>query len=95
MKKSNKIIVVKLPIDSPQQQEIKALKRQNRELKKHLKDLTILVSNYLKNLDVVMKEPSTVERGRKIANLANSLDFFNDSARYFGLGVDFRKDKKK
>jgi hypothetical protein len=68
------------------------LKRRVRELTKHLKDLTTCVEVFLARLDVEMEGPSTEERGRRIAELANRLDIANDHARYFGLGVDFRGD---
>jgi hypothetical protein len=68
------------------------LKRQVRELTRHLKDLTAGVEVFLVRLDVEMKGPSTEARGRRIAELTNRLDIANDSARYFGLGVDYRGD---
>jgi hypothetical protein len=68
------------------------LKRQVRELTRHLKDLTAGVEGFLARLDVEMQGPSTEERGRRIAALRNQLEMANDQARYFGLGVDFRGD---
>jgi hypothetical protein len=50
------------------------LKRQVRELTKHLKDLTACVEGFLAMLDVTMEGPSTEARGRKIAALRNQLE---------------------
>jgi phosphate uptake regulator len=68
--------------------------RDHRKVKKYLTDLTRSVRQYLTALDKVMAERESVERGRKIARLAGALELANDHARYFGLGVDWRKDKK-
>lgn len=73
--------------------DILAMKRDAEKFKKHLKDLTESVSGFLVRIDAHMKAPSTPERGRIIAKLCNELEMANDSARYFGLGVDYRKDK--
>ena len=44
-------------------------------------------AGFLAELDKVMMEgPSTVERGRKIAQLSNALDLRNDIVRRFTLG---------
>lgn len=42
-----------------------------------------------------LRQPSTPERGREIAELCNRLEFANDSARHFGLGVDLSTGKAK
>jgi hypothetical protein len=65
-----------------------------RKLRSHLNELTAAVGKHLRALDAEMKKPSDVERGKRIAALANDLDLANDRARYFGLGVDYRRDKK-
>ncbi|KKK63951.1 hypothetical protein LCGC14_2989130 [marine sediment metagenome] len=62
-----------------------------KELRKELKDLTTSVLIFLKHLDLLMKQPSSVERGKKIATLCNNLDIANDSAMHFGLGFGFKK----
>ena len=61
--------------------------------KKYLKALTDFVRGYIYQMDELMKQPSTVERGRQVAKLSNALELANDQARYHGLGVDYRKDK--
>lgn len=70
------------------------LRRENRRHKKYLKDLVGAVRLFLGELDVEMRKPSTVERGRRIAELSNALEFGNDEAWHFGLGKPLRKKKK-
>lgn len=62
--------------------------------RRSLKKLTESVIAFLGQIDVLMKQPSSDERGRKIARLCNSIEMINDGIRYSTLGVDFRKDKK-
>ncbi len=83
-----------MPKGIPLSAEKLCLKSRN-ELKKHLVDLTNAVMKSIEVLDVEMKSPSDVDRGRRIAKICNYLEMANDSARYFGLGIDYRKDKKK
>lgn len=74
--------------------EMREAKREIRQLKKYLKLLTLEVTHYLAQLDVIMaKHGSVPERGAAIGKLAGALNFANDQARYFGLGVNFRTDK--
>jgi hypothetical protein len=63
--------------------------------KKYLAELTTAVRAYLARMDGVMEGPSTVERGREIARLCSALEFANDSARHFGLGIDLKTGKVK
>jgi hypothetical protein len=65
-----------------------------RKLRDSLTTLTTTVMQILGHLDNEMKKPSTVARGRRIAVLCNHLEIANDSARYFGLGIDYRTDQK-
>lgn len=67
---------------------------QARRYKVVLKELTSEVTKALRALDAAMKEPESVERGRRIAGIANALEMVNDSVHYFSLGVDWRTDKK-
>jgi hypothetical protein len=71
------------------------LKRRVRDLTKHLKDLTASVGGFLARLDIAMEGPSTESRGKRIASLASDLEMANDRARFFGLGIDYRGDKKR
>ena len=75
-----------------QEAEQTALKRENRKFKKHLTELASAVLAYLALLDAVMLEPQSNERGKKLGALAGQLEFANDKARFFGLGIDFRTD---
>ena len=69
--------------------------RDNKKYKKYLKELTVDVNACLAAIDVAMKDPYSDERGKLIAEICNVLEMKNDSARYFGLGIDYRTDKKK
>ena len=69
--------------------------KEERRLRQHLKDLTITVTSFLDALDREMAQPSTNERGQRIARLANDLNMANDNARFFGLNIDFRTGKKR
>lgn len=71
-----------------------AISPEQRKLKKHLTDLTSAVAQYIALLDQVMKERESAERGKRIAHLSNQLEMANDTARYFGLGIDYRTDRK-
>lgn len=64
-----------------------AERRKNRDLKKHLKDLTATVSCCLVTLDAEMAKPSSPERGGRIARISNALNLQNDIARRLGLGI--------
>jgi hypothetical protein len=74
--------------------DCKKQKREMINLRKHLKALTDNVLRHLVLLDEEMKKPESAERGKRLAQLANALEMANDSARYRGLGIDFRKDNK-
>jgi hypothetical protein len=69
-------------------------RREIRNLRKHLKNLSLNVTACLRAIDLEMHAPSTPERGKKIAIICNALDMANDQTRYFALGVDYRADKK-
>lgn len=74
--------------------------REERQLKKHLKELTETVGQYLRRLDSIMVQHSkgimdNNELGKQIAILANALEYANDQARYFGLSIDYRNDGKR
>ncbi len=68
--------------------------RERRRYKKALADLSAACTKALRAMDVVMKEPDGVQRGKMIAAVMNGLEMANDLARYNHLGVDFRKDRK-
>lgn len=66
--------------------------QEERKLRKHLKELTSSVGQFLYLIDMEMMKPSTPERGARIASMCNALNIANDAARYFGLGIDYRSD---
>lgn len=66
-----------------------------KELRQRLKALTAAVMKTIAAIDAEMKRPSTPDRGKRIAAITNALEIENDKARYFGLGVDYRTDKKR
>jgi hypothetical protein len=74
---------------------LKAARKQNREYKHYLSLLTKQVTAFLAQLDVEMSQPSTPERGRRIAQLTGALELANDQAKRYGLGLDFNGKKLK
>lgn len=72
----------------------KSQEKTAKEYQRYLKDLTTSVLYFLTELDRLMQQPSTEARGKQIAHLSNELELVNDRARYFGLGIDYRTDKK-
>lgn len=64
-----------------------------RKLKHALVTLTKEVATFLLILDREMRGPSTVERGKRIAAISNSLEMVNDKIRFFTLNEDWRKIK--
>ena len=75
-------------------EDIRAAKRHARENAKALKELSAAVTTAINAIDLAMKGTITAETGNKIARIVNALDFANDKARYFHLGIDWRTDKK-
>jgi ribosomal protein L13E len=65
-----------------------------RHYKRSLKELTTAVRMCMQALDSIMALPEGRGRGRLIAQVSNALEMANDRARYFGLGVDWRRDLK-
>lgn len=62
--------------------------------RRELVKLTEGVTEFLAILDVLMRQPSTQERGKKIAKLSNAMEMLNDRIRYGALGINFRTDTK-
>ena len=69
---------------------LRAAQKELRCHKKALTSLTTSVVYFLALLDVVMKGPSTPERGRHIGKLASALGLVNDSARRYGLNLSWQ-----
>lgn len=63
--------------------------------RKYLESITKSVMLSINNLDDLMQQPSTVERGRAIAKVINDLELANDCARHFGLGQVLKSRAKK
>lgn len=61
----------------------------------YLRELTVAVDDFLREMDAVMLLPPTAVKGRRIATLVNNLNLANERARYFGLGEDFWKGSSK
>lgn len=75
-----------------------ALKKSRREARKLRNSLEILTKNvrwFIAQLDVVMAKPSSVERGKDIAELRNKLEVANDRIRHFDLDIDLKTGKKQ
>jgi hypothetical protein len=83
-----------LVLSGDSQAELREVKRENRELKKYLLSVSTVVAQSVAVLDAEMKQPSTVERGKRIAAVANMLEHANDSMMHFGLKLDFDKIKR-
>ena len=64
-------------------------KTPEQELRKSFHKHTDFVKDFLVLLDDAMRRLDGVERGKRIADLANKLEFANDSARRYGLDLDF------
>lgn len=60
--------------------------RQLRAVKRHLRDLTRRVAEFLDAIDIEMAKPSSPDRGKRIAKICNVLNLSNDTAKRFGLG---------
>lgn len=65
-----------------------------RKTRRYLGDLVISIRQFEAIMDVLMLQPSTVDRGKRIAAAMNGLTQATDQALWYGLGMDFRKDRK-
>lgn len=73
---------------------MKRLTRENREIKKYLGNVAVVIANTIFALDAAMKGPSTEQRGKTVAAACNVLEHANDSLMHFGLKYDFKKINK-
>lgn len=71
--------------------DIKAIKKQAREYKKALLELSDAVVVALNVLDTEMRQPSSPRRGEKIGRIANALNLQNDMVRHFTLGLPLKR----
>ena len=67
---------------------------EERKTRENLANLVIASRQFQAIMDALMKLPSTEERGKKIAYALNGLTMATDSALWYGLGLDYRKDRK-
>ena len=68
--------------------------KQIRELKRALRKFVNDVSECINGFDVVCKEPTSFERGRKLGRIVAALQMAYDYARLFGLGESLTKRRK-
>lgn len=71
----------------------KPVPQNEKKLRRKLHEMTDQVRAYIYHLDRLMAQPSTFERGQKIADLTNKLALYNDGVQYFWCQVDYRKDR--
>jgi lipase chaperone LimK len=76
--------------------DVNTLKRTVRKQKAALVELTDLLLLALDDFDAMLVRRTDLPKdlSRQLGQWANALDMANDSTRYFGLGVDHRKDNK-
>lgn len=74
--------------------DIKALRKENAKLRRRYKKHVVFVASFIELMDVVMRAPADVNRGKKVAELLNKLDVQNDCAWHFDLGFSLEKKKK-
>lgn len=58
-------------------------------------DLVTVTEEAIRLLDREMKEPSTEQRGKRIAAILNSLEIQKDTAKRFGLGRSLRSPMRR
>ena len=51
----------------------------------------LLVASFIQRLDILMKQPSTEERGKKIAIMTNTIEMATDHVLHFELGLSFKQ----
>jgi len=56
-----------------QEQQIKALQKELKDLRKQRQIISLAITDYSRRMDVLMKGPSTPERGSKLAKILNAL----------------------
>jgi len=67
--------------------------RECRSVKRWLKQLIESTTTCLEALDQEMRNPSDVERGRRIARICNHLEMEKDQAKLFGLKQKLTRTK--
>ena len=67
--------------------------RELRDQQRHFKILGTQVISFLAQMDLLMKQRESNDRGKAIAALCNALELANDAALRFGLNLE-RKGAK-
>lgn len=93
MKRASKKIQGRPPSIEPD--DAKAWRREAGRQRKELANLVASALAFLDHMDALMARDPSAERGKKIAAVLNQLEQRVDAARYFALGVDFRKELKQ
>lgn len=78
-------------------EEFRKNRKEALKYRKALKELVVCVNEVLNAIDIEMKKPSSLERGKRIARICNVLDFKKDEIRFFTLGekLDLKKVREK
>ena len=76
------------------EESIIKIKSDRKRYKNALVKLTDAVAQRIALFDLVMKEPASESKGKKLAALVGQLEFANDAAMHFGLGYSLPKIKK-
>ena len=70
------------------------MEKEARKYRTALRELTRSTASFIAAMDKIMKEPSTPERGQKIAKALNWIQMQNDSALHFTLGYSWPTIKR-
>ena len=79
---------------NPSLTELALANREIRRLKAAMRQLVRASYSALDGIDVEMRGPSTVERGRKVASFCSYLEFETDQANHSGLGTPLKRLKR-
>ena len=75
--------------------QLRALKRQHRELREYAVRLADTVDAFIVGLDAAMKRPESRSRGEAIGRAVGSLEMALHQLQHFGLGLSFEAMRKK
>jgi phage shock protein A len=73
--------------------QVLALQKADRKLRRQYTKHVKFVAAFIDALDKVMREPSTPDLGRRVAELSDKLEFGNDTCGHFDLGMKLKKKK--
>lgn len=69
--------------------------RQARNMKTTVKSLVSVIEQAVDGIDRLAKQPSTFDRGKGLAAIANYLEMAKDQAKHFALGKSLRPRKRQ